>query len=63
MSAVRSMTTQTYTIKFRDGKQCTCIAMEPATDEENIASIMLHMCGKVESVTPVRRSEDVRRTL
>jgi hypothetical protein len=55
------MTTQTYTIKFRDGKQCTCIAMEPATDEENIDSIMLHMYDKVESVTPVRRNDDERR--
>jgi hypothetical protein len=55
------MTTKTYTIKFRDGKQCTCIAMEPATDEENIDSIMLHMYDKVESVTPVRRNDDERR--
>ena len=47
------MTTQVYELKFKDGKQCRCIATEPATDEENIESIKRHMEGIIESVTPV----------
>ena len=49
------MTTQVYSIKFKDGKQCTCIATEPATDEENMESIVDGFCGKVEAIEPMRR--------
>ena len=49
------MTTQVYELKFNDGKQCRCIATEPATDEENMASIVAGFCGKVEGIEPMRR--------
>lgn len=55
------MTTQVYELKFKDGKQCRCIATEPATDEENMASIVAGFCGKVESIEPMRRPDSDRQ--
>ena len=48
------MTTQVYELKFKDDKQCRCIATEPATDEENMESIVAGFCGKVEAIQPMR---------
>lgn len=53
------MSTSVYAIKFNSGKRCTCICMEPASDEENEASIRDGFCGKVESVAVInKRSEE-----
>lgn len=51
------MTTQVYELKFKDGKQCRCIATELATDEENMRSIVDGFCGKVESIEPMLRPD------
>ena len=48
------MTTQVYELKFKDGKQCRCIATDPATDEENMRSITESFVGKIESIEPMR---------
>lgn len=55
------MTTQVYELKFKDGKKCRCIATEPATDEENMVSIVDGFCGKVESIEPMRRPDSDRQ--
>ena len=52
------MTTQVYELKFKDGKKCRCIATEPATDEENMASIVAGFCGKVEASKPMERKDE-----
>lgn len=52
------MTTQVYELKFKDGKQCRCIAAELATDEENMASIVAGFCGKVEEIKPMERKDE-----
>lgn len=55
------MTTQVYELKFKDGKQCRCIATEPATDEENMDSIVRNMVGKIESIEPMRRQSNEQK--
>lgn len=50
------MTTSVYSIQFKDGKRCTCICVEPASDAENEASIRDGFCGKVESVVVNKKS-------
>ena len=45
---------QIYLLTFTDGTQCTCIAMEPGSDEENIQSLKRSWGDKLVSVVPSR---------